>query len=334
MIVKQNQANKASIVPWVLLLVFTGIVAWLVLNRQFVIDTFRAAQFKPSDAIATIERDLDLTDSARQLFAASQPELKSAEPFNQSCKQNLEANNPILGCYTHQTIYVYDVTNPKLEGIEQTTAAHELLHAAYERLTVNQRELLDKELAAIYSKLKDDKLAERMEYYKKTEPGQEMNELHSILGSEFSSLGNTLEGHYGKYFRNRTTIVEFNKKYSGVFTRISDKMQQLVSQINSSTADLNQRINVHNQSIKKLQADQEVFVNKNRRGEFTDEGRFNAEQQALNRRSRVLNSERSTLTASIEEVNALRKEYDALVDEYNELSQSMNSSLAPQPSLQ
>lgn len=334
MIAKQNQASKASIVPWVLLLIFTGIVAWLVLNRQFVIDIVRASQFQPSSAIAAIERDLELTDPAKQLFAASQPELKSAESFNQSCKQNLETNNPILGCYTRQTIYIYDVTNPKLEGIEQTTTAHELLHAVYERLSTGERELLDTQLQTVYQKVKDDKLVERMEYYKKTEPGQELNELHSILGTEFNNLGDSLEAHYKKYFKNRAAVVEFNKKYNNVFSEISDKMQQLVGQINNSTAEINKRISAHNQAVKQLKEDQDAFVRKNRRGAFTSESQFNSEQQALNARSKTLNDERSALTAAIGKANDLRQEYNTLVDEYNELSQSMNSSLAPQPSLQ
>jgi uncharacterized protein YPO0396 len=314
-------------------LVFTGIVALLLLNRQFVIDTVRAAQFTPSAKITAIEGDLALSSEAKRLFAASQPRIEPAEVFNTDCKQASETNNPILGCYTRQTIYIYDVTNPKLDGIEQTTAAHELLHAVYERLPAKDRRVIDGALQQAYERLKTEDLVRRMEFYKKTEPGQELNELHSILGTEFDDLGDVLETHYKKYFTSRSKVVAFNKKYNSAFNEISAKMKQLLESINSSVTVINQRIKTHNQAVKQLEIDQKAFVQKNRSGGFTSTAEFNAEQNALNARAATLNAERTRISEAIDVSNRERDEYNTLVNEYNELSKSMNSSLAPKPDL-
>lgn len=330
----QKQAAKTSLPSLVVLLIFTLIVAGIVIFRQELIDTVRASQFTPSSEISDIKADLNLTERASFMFDASHPVLQTSDEFNVNCNQKSETNNPILGCYTMQSIYIYDITNPKLEGIEQTTAAHELLHAFYERLPQEARADLDAKLSAAYERLKTPELEERMDHYRETEPGQESNELHSILPTEFDDLGPDLEAYYKSIFMNRSKVVAYNKQYSGAFTEISNRLNFLASTINDAVERINMRIKEHNRAVKELEADQAAFVQKNRNGEFTSTASFNAEQQALNARAAQLNAERDQISAEINQSNELRDEYNALVEEYNELNQSINSSLAPTPSLE
>ncbi len=329
----QNQQARISTPTIVFILLSIILVAWLLLNKQLVIDTVRAYQYKPAAAVQSIESDLALTPGGKQLFAASQPKLESADMFNKSCNQKSETNNPILGCYVNQEIYVFDVTNEKLAGIEQTTAAHELLHAVYERLSPNDKRAVDTELEKVYESRKTEELAKRMLHYQETEPGEEMNELHSILGTEFDDVGEILEAHYAKFFTDRAKIVAFNKQYNDVFVGITKQLRQLTEAINASVDTINQRIKEHNQAVKQLESDQRAFVAKNRRGEFTNLAEFNAEQQALNVRAGSLNADRDQIAADIEASDELRDQYNSLVTQYNQLNQSINSSLAPKPSL-
>ncbi len=330
---QQKPGSNISRGTIIVLLILAAMTFGFVTYRQGIIDYVRAYQFTPSGKITSIEQDLKLTPHGAHLFKASQPKLETSSTFNTSCNQKTETDNPILGCYAGQNIYIFDVTTAKLAGIEQTTAAHELLHAVYERLSTSERASLDAEIQAVYQRVKTDELAKRMEHYQKTEPGEELNELHSILGTEFDSVGDVLEAHYKKYFTNRADVLAFNKQYNGVFTSISARLKQLADTINSSVETINQQIRTHNQAVKQLEVDQAAFVAKNRSGGFTSQTTFDREQQALNTRASQLNEERDQIAAAIATSNALRDEYNALAKEYNELNQSMNSSLAPKPSL-
>lgn len=329
----QNQRGNISRSTIVFLLVLTAITAWFVINRQFVIDTVRQMQYVPAEPVRALENNLLLTDMGKKLFAASQPKLEAAEAFNTNCNQKTETNNPILGCYVGQSIYIFDVTNNKLAGIEQTTAAHELLHAVYERLPGDQKAAINEALQKAYEAHKTPDLEKRMEFYRQSEPGEETNELHSILGTEFDNLGDVLEAHYQKYFTKRASIVAFNKQYNDVFTSIATRLRTLTDTINASVESINERIRQHNISVKQLEADQQAFVAKNRRSGFSTIAEFNSAQQSLNLRANQLNAERDQIAADIASSDALRDEYNTLTSEYNELNQSMNSSLAPKPSL-
>src|SRR5690606_38163618 len=115
-------------------------------------------------------------------FRATHPEIASADEFNQDCPRQ-EANSPILGCYSTGHIYIYDITNDALDGIEEVTAAHELLHAIWDRMSANDQQRIGGLLRSTYATISNKELKERMDYYQRNEPGQFENELHSIIGT-------------------------------------------------------------------------------------------------------------------------------------------------------
>lgn len=303
------------------------------LNQQRIIDTVRSWQYEPSSEVATLRDKLGLTADGLLHFNASQPELEPATEFNQRCQQYSETNNPIIGCYINQLIFIFDVDNPKLNGIEETTAAHELLHAVYERLDPSEKEALDASLMAAYQKVKTPELEERMEYYEKTEPGEEMNELHSILGTEYADLSNVLEEHYDDYFTDRDRIVAYYEAYNAVFTSATKQLKSLESQINTLVASINARISTYNQRIKQFDADAAAFQRRNNSGGFDNQAEFDAAQGDLVARQAALEAERVSINAAIDRAKALRRQYNQVVSEYNQLSRSINSSLTPIPSL-
>src|SRR5690606_32509048 len=102
------------------------------------------------------------------------------------------------------------VANAQLDGIKEVTAAHELLHAAWDRLSKSEQTRLGALLEEAYTKIGTDELEERMAYYERTQPGERANELHSIIGTEMADVGEELETYYKKYFIDRQQIVAFH----------------------------------------------------------------------------------------------------------------------------
>ena len=157
------------------------------------LDEFRAQQYTPSSQISAIEQRVTLTSAGKRIFHATSPEVQDSGQFNSSC-HSVERTTAILGCYYRDRIYLYNVQNNELDGALDVTAAHELLHAAYARLNAFEQQRVDGLVRAAYQKVKDEPTLKRlMEYYKQAEPGAEVNELHSILGTTIANLDSELE---------------------------------------------------------------------------------------------------------------------------------------------
>lgn len=326
---KQRNVSIASII---VVLAALAATIFLVSYQQLVVDTIRAMQYRPSSSEVSIRDSLDLTPLGDFYFNASQPILEAAKPFNKHCPQS-EPNNPVVGCYSNQQIFIFDVQNNKLNGIRQTTAAHELLHAAYERLGDDERARIDEELLAVYALVKNEELEKRMAYYKESEPGQENNELHSILATEYAQVGTTLETHYGQYFQNRQEILKYYQSYKKEFLDSVMKLNDLADQINSRTKTINQRITDYNARQKVLEADAATFDSRAESGGFSTINEFNRARNELVSRQNQLRVERNRLKNEVAAINKLRKEYATLQKEYHALASSINSNLQPAPQL-
>lgn len=329
----EQKPSRRSLVSLFVLMIVAVAVYLLLINRQTVFDYIAASQYKPDQAAIAIKDKLNLTHLGSLYFDASATKVEGAQNFNKDCEQQSETNNPILGCYTAYHIFIYDVTNSQLEGIEETTAAHELLHAAYQRLSDTDRATVDKEVEAAYEKVKTPELENRIAYYDKTEPGQKLNELHSILGSEFHNLGTALEDHYREYFNNRAQIVAYYDQYSAVFRGVTTRLTQLSDTINQQTSQTSAMIEQYNKDVQQLNTDVETFNQKNASSGFRTQSEFNTAQKGLLNRQEQLDQTRQSIEASIQSINAMRDTYNQLVAEYNELNKSINSSLSPTPSL-
>lgn len=316
------------------LVIAVTILLLVVFFRQPIIDQYYISQYQPTSDEIALRDTLQMTPRGEYLYNASHVDIQPAKNFNSSCQQEVDTSNPILGCYTQQRIYVFEIENQKLAGIVETTAAHELLHAAYERMSDDEKNMINAELQRVYETVKTPELEERMKYYDRTQPGERLNELHSILGTEYLNLGSILETHYLQYFKDRSYIVGFYNNYSSVFMAVLAELKRLESAINTASAELNQTIESYNQSVEALESDFNTFNSKNRNGGFTSLDEFDRERSVLLARQSAINSERANINAEIARINELRDRYNMLAKEYNELNQSINSSLAPTPSLE
>ena len=319
---------------WNILLCITLIVgaAWIVLNRQLLIDHVLVWQYQPTEEVAALAEDAKMTDHGRFLFYAAKPRLEGTQAFNEVCKRQ-EEQSAILGCYTNGRIFVYDIQDMRLDGVKEVTAAHEMLHVAYERLSGAERKNLADELEKVYMSVKDPKLEERMAYYERTEPGQQANELHAILATEYESLTPPLEEHYKQYFTDRGALVALHERYSGKFAELANTTSDLQHKLESLSAEIAAQSLQYDAAIQDLNSSIEQFNVRAGEGAFSNRGQFEAERASLVERADELKTQRTQINSKVEEYERLRLQYNSLVDESNSMQQALDSSLAPAPSI-
>lgn len=304
---------------------------WLYANRQYVADQLLVWQYTPTSEIQSLVKKSGMSDKGKFDFYTGQPKVEGSQLFNQYCARQ-EKQNAILGCYTDRQIYIYDVTDAKLAGIKSVTASHEMLHAVYDRLGTDEKARVNSLLKDQYKSIDNEELRTRMDYYQRTEPAQRMNELHSILGTEFANLNPELERYYATYFNDRKKVTDLHESYAKVFRKLSNQSDKLVTQLNALAIQIDNDTKAYNQAVKQLNADVQSFNNRTKNGSFSSQSEFDAERAALVARSSQLSNQRDSINAAIKRYEKLRADLEAINTQTEALNQSIDSSLAPAPS--
>lgn len=330
-----QQRNRGSSHVAALLITAVSLAAALVLvlNRQYVVDQLTVWQYHPIGAVTKLADRSGMSATGRFYFYASQPAIETATVFNKECGRK-EANTAILGCYNGKNIFIYNVTNQQLDGIKEVTASHEMLHAAYARLSDGDKQAVNKLLEAEYAKLKHDKdFAERFAFYDRTEPGERDNELHSVIGTEISAVSPALEAHYKKYFANRSKVLALHDKYASVFAQLQAEGDMLSAQLTSLGRTIDQQTKEYNAAVTALNADIEDFNRRANGGGFSSKEAFDSERASLLARANQLDTMRQTINTQVSQYNTLRERLQTIASQSEALNQSIDSSLAPAPSL-
>lgn len=326
---------KGAILTGTLSIIILLVAAWLAMNRQYAMDQVSVWSYTPSASIAKIDQRVEFTPKGQFYFYATQPEVDGSDKFNQDCPRQ-EVGNPILGCYTSGRIFVYDITDSQLDGIEEVTAAHEMLHAVWERLSQSEQSRIGALLTAEYRTQVDNKdLIERMGYYQRTEPGQFENELNSILGTEAATLSPELEAYYGQYFKSRQTVVSLHAKYDTVLRSLRDRSDVLYTELTALGVSINAKTAEFNSNVAALSVDIEVFNTRAKNGAFTSINQFNTQRAALITRSNEIDAARSVISVDIESYNQKYTEYQGIASQIELLNKSIDSfkDLQPTPSV-
>lgn len=326
---KSSSALTALIVACLLV----GATIFITLNRQFVLDTVHFWTYQPTVEIEAITQQSGFTDTGKFLFYATRPQVQSGNEFNSNCDRK-EQGTAILGCYVNDRIYLFNVTDERLEGIKEVTAVHEMLHVAYERLSDDEKVRINKLIEAEYEAMRaDSDLAERMAFYARTEPGERDNELHSIVGTERQTIHPELEKHYRKYVNNRSKVVKLFNSYNTLFLQLENEAKTLSKKLDSLAKEIESDMAKYNAAIEELNADISDFNKRAEAGEFTSLVAFNRERDALQRRVNEINTMRNTINNKIEQYELTRAKYNDIVTESHTLYESIDSTLAPAPSV-
>lgn len=235
------------------LLVLLVALAGLLLKQQALRDWWRLRNYTAPAAVAQLASDDTMTAEGRHLLYVNHPLIATGSVFTSHCPAGGE-KTVVLGCYVGADggIYIYQVSDPRLSGVEQVTAAHEMLHAAYRRLSNSERSKVDAMLTDYYEHgLADQRIKDTIAAYKQSEPHDVVNEMHSVFGTEVASLPAPLEAYYKQYFTNRAAVTGFTAQYQGEFT----SRQNQVTAYDAQLKDLKQQIDAAEAQLKQQRAD-------------------------------------------------------------------------------
>lgn len=292
-------------------------------------DWVKGFAYTPSEQVAATNNRIGFTPRGQQIFYATFPSVEDKTQFNASCSSG-ERTVAILGCYVGDRIYIYNIQNAELDGTLEVTAAHEMLHAAYQRLNYFERQQVDAMIKSEYETIKDvPEISQIMQYYTAAEPGAELDELHSIIGTTIKDLPAPLEVYYGRYFSNRSAIVTLNEKYNAVFSSLTAQADELQKKVDTDGKQLQRDMATYQIDLNQLNLDIQSFNSRANSGGFTTQSEFTTARTALEARVATLNDRRSGLNARADAYNNDIAKLNALAVHVNKLNESINGVEAP-----
>jgi hypothetical protein len=205
--------------------------------------------YNPPSEVSQLATQANMSDEGRKVFYLTTPTIEAKKVGLKLCTSSDAEKTITLGCYVSgQGIFIQKVTDERLAGTMQVTAAHEMLHAVYhEHLSSSERTEIDQELLRVFDNLNNPRLKKLIQIYRDRNPSHVSSELHSFLGTEVVNLGPKLEQHYGKYFDNRSNLVAMAQRKEQLFAGIENKaggieqqLQTLKNQIDGREKTLQQ----------------------------------------------------------------------------------------------
>lgn len=318
--IEMTAKDVRSLVVTSLFIVGSAAGVW---KRQAILDWWRLRGYDPPTRIIELADNTTMNSSSRRLFYVYHPVLEGKETFSGHC--NIAEETIVMGCYvSNRGIYLFDVQDPRLAGIHEVTAAHELLHAAYDRLSKTERERIDKQLTDFFQTVTDERLIDTVESYRKRDPSIVPNELHSILGTEVRELPADLEAHYKRYFDDRRKIVGYSESYEQVFTEIKNQLKAYQAEMDElkPKIDANRtRLNNMNEEIRSDRTRLDAMMASG------DTAGYNAAVPGFNAKVRAYNNLVIATKALIDRYNKIVQDYNQLAARQHELIKSLDSSL-------
>lgn len=311
------------------LLVLLIVLVFVLARPHAIGDWFRLYGYTPTEAVRQLVVFNAMTDEAEHLFYINRPELLDKTEFRQKCPQ-YDEQTIVIGCFLsgQRGIYVLSVDDERLHGVEEVTAAHEMLHAAYERLSGRERSRVDAMLRQYADNgLQNKRIIEALKSYQKSEPGQELNEMHSMFGTEIASLPAELEEYYAQYFASRQTVVKAAEQYQAAFT----SRQASIDEYDEQLEDLSIQIKANTQSLERQ--GQTIDRERDQLDGYRQNGNidaYNAGVEPFNARVNAYNGLLATTRELIERYNRLVAERNAIAAQTVELQQAIDSSSLPE----
>lgn len=309
-----------SVVPIVLL----AVVVLGFVNRQAVFDWYRLRSYDPPASIQRVAEKATMTGDGQRYFYVMHPVVASSAVFNDKCRNDMPSEySIILGCYiSNDGIYLFDVDDKRLDGIVEVTAAHEMLHAAYDRLSASEKQKVDEMTSQAMLNITDTRIKKTVEQYRKQDPSSVPNELHSILGTEVVELPKSLEDYYLKYFSNRSAVTDLSAGYETEFSTRQSKAEQIELQLSGLKTEIETNQKLVNDKRFQLENDKteldELLANGQTDG-------YNQRVDTYNQSVSDYNEIVNQLQAAINQHNILVKEYRNVSLEINDLYQSIDS---------
>lgn len=292
----------------VVLIVAGGVLWW---QQERVIDWVRLRGYSAPATIQDFASQTTMTPYAQRLFYVNHPAVQDKTAFNQNCP-NATKEVAVLGCYrgNRQGIYIYHVTDARLAGIEQVTAAHEMLHQAYDRLGMAEKQHIDQLLTDYSATLTDKTVKDKIDSYRKLEPGLVADEMHSVFGTEIANLPAELETYYARYFTSRKQVLRYHTQYQSAFTQ---RIEQIAA-YDQQRADLKGKIDAARADLDAREKD--LKTRRSQMDSWLSAGKISQYNAVVP----GFNADVEVYRQKVAETNALITQYNDLTDKRNTLA--------------
>ena len=321
------------------------VTLWVGGNQDMLLDWLNVKPQASSPDIERLATATAMTRSAQRIFYRQDPTIEQRREFLKTCSK-VPVKGVMMGCYSRRgsvgKIAIQVVTEPRLQGMMEVTAAHEMLHAAYDKFSQSERDRLTPLLESAVTRVKDERLLKVLNQYKADDRERYLNELHSHLGTEISNLGEPeLEKYYQKYFTNRQQTVSFAVKAGSTLRVIDERAEVLKPEIDRLEIDLKARRveldSTESQSKSSSQRLEEQSSALSQIRENAENGLANVDRSTgliaefENQRTRfndaveVHNAQVRERQVKIDSYNNIAVDYKKKVDEYNQLGHNERS---------
>jgi hypothetical protein len=283
----------------------------------------------PSPEIEQLATATTMTPEAQQLFYQQEPQIVPKQSFHTQCRKTSHALKKaiILGCYSRNPyrgqILIQAVSDERLQGTMEVTAAHEMLHAAYDKLTEDERNWLAPKLKTARQWVKEPRLLAILKQYESGDSVIYLNELHSHLGVELSELGDPqLEKYYQKYFFDRQQVVALAQSSQSTLSQLEAQTNQLKPEIEILDASLKEEATLIRQVFDELKTREQNLA-------WMQSDLMNLKEQAeqlIRQGDPSLVSEfelaKSRYNAEVSDYNRWVQEHQDRVDQFNQQVES------------
>lgn len=180
-----------------LLVLIAGLIA--VKNAVAIGDWWHAQRYTPSTEVIELATQAGMSVEGRKLFYRFSPQITDELTITAECGQEK------LGCAVGTVIYILAANNEAEQRRNVVTAAHEMLHVAYSRLSNSERDALSSRYSFALGQPGAVTVRKALEGY----PAEDYDtEAHSFIGSELYLAGEELEAHYSRYFDERSKSIQ------------------------------------------------------------------------------------------------------------------------------
>jgi hypothetical protein len=320
-----NRLSSLLVAFLIVVFVFLG----LLLIRQRIFDWMKLHNYVPPASIAELANEDMMNSYTKHVFYVNHPDLISTvAAFRIKCPE--DETDIVLGCYHvgQNGIFIYQVPDQSLNGVSQVTAAHEVLHAIYARLSSKNRTILDQELTSYYKHgLVNQRVVAEIQLYQKTEPRSVFDEMSCTFGTEIANLPSGLNNYYKQFFANRQVIVAYEQQYQSAF---SERQNQVASD-DQQLQMMKQQIDTLQQSLvsqsSQITAQRTVLQNLMTSNPIE----YDQEVPEFNTLVGNYNSGVGTLHTDISAYNQLVITRNSIAGAFDTLLKAINTSITAQP---
>lgn len=159
--------------------------------------------YKPNTEVVQVAAEAGLNEQGRRLLYRTDPHFVPQPVVEQEC--DVEK----LGCINESgRVFILNQGDNRPQMV--VTAAHEMLHLAYRRLSEARRRELQ---PLIEEAIKmNDGMRLESELRGQATPEDRYDEAHSLLATEYRKLPVNLEAYYAAYFSDRAKVVAQDNK--------------------------------------------------------------------------------------------------------------------------